>query len=80
MVKTNNILIKSKIKEKFLKEKLKINSKGLKILNEKINNFLTDILDKLKYNLELEGRKVVKVKDIEKIFEKENTKESIFEI
>ena len=66
-----NILKKQKVKEKFNKKEIKIGTDALNFLNEKIDKNLQETIEKIKYNLNLEGKKVARLKDVQEAFNKE---------
>ena len=53
----------------------------MNFLNEKIDKNLQETIEKIKYNLNLEGKKVARLKDVQEAFNKE-TKDNLqdFEI
>lgn len=78
--KIDNILIERKIRELAKSKNLKINEKAINELNVEVSKFVESLLDSANHILTLEGRKVIKKKDIQEAKKNLEKKEQDFEI
>ena len=80
MDKNTNILIKRKL-QLLLKEKgIKANNNTITEFNKYIKKIIEKLIETTIYQLQLEGRKVIKEKDIKKAIQKQKKETESYEI
>ena len=74
----DNMLIRGKLVLMLKKAGIRSNKESIKSIEKKIANDIKEMIEKLKEELAVQGRKTLKKEDIEKIYEK--TKNENFEV
>lgn len=79
-VKKGNILVRKKIKELFGEKSVKLNSEALNKINDYVLEIINQIAEMSSYQLDIEGKKVLKVKELKKVIKKIEKEEESFEV
>ena len=76
----DNILIKRRIRDLLKKRRIRVNDKGIKKIDNHIKKYINQLVEAISYQLQLEGRKNLREKDLENAMSRLKKSRESFEI